>query len=729
MIKEVGNGKACVVITSSEVSDLVPGESVVWNVKGLRPVKETVHFKVGGIVRFFYNDLNIGLGVVKQENQKGQEKLSVLVTQVYETNLISSELFLQRKDFKKGKIINWNIDNLELQSSIPRRKGQNPESWKKNIERNKKRKGQEYTNSKGVIKKKMVVTEFDELEMCGKKCGRHCESFADQQKFLRNEYWAIENDDEKTLYLFNLIQRQEKATSTTRTESKRQYTFQYFLEDEDKVLKQVCLDMFCKTFGLSDKRVRVVREKKYANKPFTTAYKHQNSTRPPNNTLPQCVTDTIEKHISAFPTVPSHYCRKDSNRHYFEKGLTKKKMCELYNAQEGVRSVSQTKYNEVLSKFNVSFFKPKKDDCSRCTRYRNSPKTKESEEEYQAHIMRKEMAREEKERDKKRAEKDRTFAAIIGDLEQVSPCPKATAQEFFYVSKVSCYNYSIYNLGTKDGTCYRWDESKSNRGANEIASALRHHLTKILTNDITEVVIWADTCGGQNRNKFLLALLIALVEDTNNNIRNIILKYFEPGHSQSEVDSIHTTLESAVKGVSVFLPTDYITITKLARRAQPYKVVMLGTDECPVMNVQEFSNRKIKNCNAYLDQSGRVGKASWMEAKMIYIGKSPSNDEALPPTSIAIMSTFHYDEKVFIIDTTKRPSSKKTRKATRTQLVQPMRILRDDSSEPLAISDKKLKGLLGLVEKNLIPRSFHHFYLGLKGTTALTSESSDSDSE
>ena len=127
----------------------------------------------------------------------------------------------------------------------------------------------------------------------------------------------------------------------------------------------------------------------------------------------------------------------------------------------------------------------------------NSETLQESEEAYKAHMTRKEMSHEEKERDKKRAENDKTFAAIIGDLEQVSPCPKATAQDFFFVSKLSCYNYSVYNLGTKDGTCYRWDESKSDRGANEIGSCVRHYLTKALANDVTEVVIWADTCGGQ----------------------------------------------------------------------------------------------------------------------------------------------------------------------------------------------------------------------------------------
>ena len=96
-------------------------------------------------------------------------------------------------------------------------------------------------------------------------------------------------------------------------------------------------------------------------------------------------------------------------------------------------------------------------------------------------------------------------------------------------------------------------------------------------------------------------------------------------------------------------------------------------------------------------------------------------------TSITLMSTFHYDEKAFAIDTTKRPSTKKTRKNTITHLEEPMKILRDDNSEPLAISKKKLNGLIQLVEKKLIPRSFHNFYLNLKGTDVSPEESENID--
>ena len=59
--------------------------------------------------------------------------------------------------------------------------------------------------------------------------------------------------------------------------------------------------------------------------------------------------------------------------------------------------------------------------------------------------------------------------------------------------------------------------------------------------EMQEVVVWADTCGGQNRNQYLSAVLLDIVNDTSNNFESIILKFFESGHSQSEVDSIHLT--------------------------------------------------------------------------------------------------------------------------------------------------------------------------------------------
>ena len=183
----------------------------------------------------------------------------------------------------------------------------------------------------------MVVTEFDDIGRCQNKCGKSCHDIdVEQQKHLRNKYWEIEKPEEKTLYLFQFVTKEETARITTKSKSRRANTFQYYLQDKQMKLHPVCQDMFLKTYGITAKRLRVVREKKFSDLPYNVAYKHQNATKPPNNKLPQEVDDAIENHIKRFPTVPSHYCRKDSDKLYFEKGLTKRKMCTLYNSQEGI---------------------------------------------------------------------------------------------------------------------------------------------------------------------------------------------------------------------------------------------------------------------------------------------------------------------------------------------------------------------------------------------------------
>ena len=88
-------------------------------------------------------------------------------------------------------------------------------------------------------------------------------------------------------------------------------------------------------------------------------------------------------------------------------------------------------------------------------------KNPETVEAQKQHLRCKDLARIEKVKDKKRDKDDETFMSIIVDMAQVAPCPKAKASEFFYISKLSCYNYSINNLGNSDATCCLWDQTVS----------------------------------------------------------------------------------------------------------------------------------------------------------------------------------------------------------------------------------------------------------------------------
>lgn len=49
-------------------------------------------------------------------------------------------------------------------------------------------------------------------------------------------------------------------------------------------------------------------------------------------------------------------------------------------------------------------------------------------------------------------------------------CPKGAITTFYYISKLNCYNFTIYNLKTKEVSSYVWHEGEAKRGATEIGS-------------------------------------------------------------------------------------------------------------------------------------------------------------------------------------------------------------------------------------------------------------------
>ena len=112
------------------------------------------------------------------------------------------------------------------------------------------------------------------------------------------------------------------------------------------------------------------------------------------------------------------------------------------------------------------------------------------------------MAREEKDRDIQRAKPDKKYIVIVVDMEQVSPVPKQM-QVIFFMYRNSPVTTLAYMISDHEGYCYRWDEGKSIRGTNETGSCLKHFLNELVSSEVNEVALWADSCGGQNRSQLI----------------------------------------------------------------------------------------------------------------------------------------------------------------------------------------------------------------------------------
>lgn len=125
--------------------------------------------------------------------------------------------------------------------------------------------------------------------------------------------------------------------------------------------------------------------------------------------------ELIKKHIELFPTMESHYCRSSSNRKYLDAKLTIKKMHEQFisyfkkNLPANVddsRVPSAKVYRDYFcSNYNLSFYVPKKDQCSICARKKVNMQNDEQMRVFEDHIRDMDRAQAEKQIDKKTAQK------------------------------------------------------------------------------------------------------------------------------------------------------------------------------------------------------------------------------------------------------------------------------------------------------------------------------------
>ena len=570
------------------------------------------------------------------------------------------------------------------------------------------------------------MTTFDEeIKSC------NCKKFDCQSKFsrddqikLRNEYWNIEKMEEKNLFLNKLMIRKPKASTTNIAHHKRErkFTVEYFLpEVNDKEIEstsddivvghvnvRVCEQMFNLTFGITSKKVQVVLKKHQRGTTFqhaSTGKKSEKWTK-----LHQEIVEKVTDHLKIYPTVSSHYRRKYSAKRYFEQDLTPTKIYKKFIKDNPDVKVSLSKFNIVLKRFDVKFFKPKNDQCSFCNKYKNSSKEPEITREYMKHHKRKDEARKQKDKDKERSISDPKFVAIIGDLEASRGIPKDKAGDFFYISKISCYNFSIFNLKDSKGTCYMWDQTIGKRGSNEIGSALKHYINN-LSPIIEELVIYMDTCWGQNKNQYVAAMVLKEI-NCSDNLKSITFKFFESGHNQSEVDSIHSGLERALKSQNMFTPDQLKTIVEGSTN---YTLIDLGSRSCPIFDLHKLNGKIIYNQNKYIvtnvdDSKRRVVSASWADAKLIYMENN---------SQVIQLSHNHSLSKSVEVDTSKKPITSRTRNnslpsVSKKDLLevtyQPL------SGKKIAVPAKTVKGLHSLVDKGQIPNRYHDFFHSLESS-------------
>ncbi|CAB3224987.1 unnamed protein product [Arctia plantaginis] len=400
---------------------------------------------------------------------------------------------------------------------------------------------------------------------CKKSKLRSCDNINEQQRqYLFENFWKNMNWEQRRSFITSHVNKVPKKITKNPESSKRINSRTYVLTI-DNVRHQVCKKMFLATLGIKDWFVRYWLTK------TDCAMPPDLPTSTSNRRNPKKIEDQkyVEKFLTGLPKMPSHYCRAKTSREYLEPIFsnmtqlyrTYKDNCEL----EGRECLGRKLFDKLFLKFNLSLFHPKKDQCDVCCSHKTGNIT---DEEYAHHVLKKDRARKEKDTDKGIAQSGACHV-FTQDVESVKLAPYLQASAIYYKTKLCVHNFTLYNLATKEVMCYWFDESNSTLEASVFASCLLDHLEKILSQKLLPVILYSDGCCAQNRNVTLSNALLRLAFE-----KNIVItqKYLEKGHTQMECDSVHSAIECKLKGKEIYLPQQYMAITKTARSdPMPYE--------------------------------------------------------------------------------------------------------------------------------------------------------------
>lgn len=300
------------------------------------------------------------------------------------------------------------------------------------------------------------------------------------------------------------------------------------------------------------------------------------------------------------------------------------------------------------------------------------------EQIYLLHQQRKERSRKEKEDDKKRATENTSFVAFVVDVQKVFTCPNIKASSAYYKTKLKVHNWSTFNLATSDVLCYVWHEGNGDLDSSVFASMIVRLLrNEFITNsNVKEIVLWSDGCTYQNRCENVSNAILHFCIETG---VTVVQKFLEVGHTQMEVDSVHSTIERKIKNREHFVPGDFLRAIKESRiNPKPYAAESL--------NFTDFTNY----AGGYFT-SIRPGnkKGDPFVTDLRALLYSPQGH---------IMYKLNLDDSW--IELPRRPRSNVYKN------LEPL------YKGPLAITDRKFKDLQEM--KSVLERDYHHFYNELR---------------
>lgn len=476
---------------------------------------------------------------------------AVLVTEESQNSTISEKRSLYTCNDKKS-----------------RKRIKNEKTWKRKSAAIARERGKEYVSYQKKIKAKK---EIQRDVLCNENCRFQCSKkfgINDRENILRR-YYSLDVNGKNVLLFGSIVSSPPKRPSPN-AKTCRSISHKYFISFGGNK-KQVCKLAMCALYQISRGKIdMILREIKSGVSAPNPDCRGKHKNRP--HKMDKDVVNRIIEHISSFPAEQSHYSRnKNIHKLYLSPLLNVSKLhrlyiekCEEENLPDKYK-IKISSFSKIFeTEFNLSFGYPKSDTCATCDA---GEANEEHKENYHA-------ATEAMQADRKKPQSDNNVLFITVDLQQIMPLPKLSTSKAYYLRQLAFYNFGIHVI---DGTpqekavCCTWTEDVADRGSAEVASSLLRFVEVDSSCEGKDhLIVWSDSCPGQNKNFNLICFYQYLI--LKGHFKIIDHKFPEVGHSYLDSDRDFGRIEKALrKHDTIYAPEQY---HRILAKASKNNVVM-----------------------------------------------------------------------------------------------------------------------------------------------------------
>lgn len=620
---------------------------------------------------------------------------------------------------------------------LTRKRQRNQDAWKLNVARRLKQSGQEYVNTKGQIVPAKAVGHGCRVD-CRFKC--HTRVTQRQREEIHKQYYSkVQNSKDTWQYICMHVKKVPKKEATRGDDSRRNFSFKYTFRVNGSDVP-VCKTMFLSTLSISNTVVETAFSKLGEGGSISPSKVGKTRTKNPR-AIPEELKNSVRQHIGLFPKVESHYVRKDTQREYLDEKLNISVMHKAYlqwisnkdkdlegpelekdqdsDIMDDTSSVgdvmdepgednigdsidgndivirdplvaTERQYRDIFNnEFNLGFHQPKKDQCDVCVVYNLAEgDAKENlREEFENHHQEKEKVRALKKIAKEKALNNASVAFCCFDLQRVLYVPDGHASGFFYNSKLSTYNFTVFEMrqGRTKGFCYTWDQTIAKRGSNDMASCFLLYFDEAVKDNITEFLMFADNCTGQNKNRNVIGVFAYISAKYN---VKIVLRFLVKGHTQNEGDSMHARIERASRNKALYVPSHWRKIMRSAKvKGEPYAVKK--------MSQKDFVDIKDLTAKQNWDTSDDKQKVRWLDIKEVEVSNG---------TQVKFKYTYDPEEVPVVVNLN-------SRKARPVNLANYQ--FKRAYNGLIPLNESTLRGLQDIMKKKIIPGKYFGYYRSL----------------